>query len=84
MGPDGDSHVREGVRPADGVGHGVVYPAVGPPVSQAAVVGHPRDKQVMSVALREDVAAPGGEVRGLAVALREGDGSLLQQGTSRA
>lgn len=83
VGPDRDGHVGKGVGSGDGLGHSVVYPAVGPPVPQAAVVGHPRDEEMVVEAVRDDVTAPGGEDGVLAVPLREGDRSLLQSRTSR-
>ena len=81
--PDRDGHVGEGVGPSDSLGHAVVYPAVGPPLPQAAVVGHPRDEEMVVEAVRDDVTAPGGEDGMLAVPLRKGYWSLLQQRTSR-
>ena len=53
-------------------------PAVRPPVTETAVVCHPRDEQVEGVGLPDYVRPPGGEARLLSVALREADRQLLQ------
>ena len=76
--PDWESHVREGVGPGHVGTHGMLDPAVGPPVTETAVVCHPRDEQVEGVGLPDYVRPPGGEARFLSVALREADRQLLQ------
>ena len=84
--PDRQSHVSEGVGPRQVGTHSVVDPAVGPPVTETAVVGHPGDKQVIGLCLilPEEVPSPGGELRQLSIALREADRQLLQGGAAGA
>ena len=84
--PDRQSDVSEGEGPGHVGTHSVVYPAVGPPVAETAVVRHPGDKQVVGLCLMfpEDVPSPGGELRQLSIALREADRQLLQDGAAGA
>ena len=90
MSPDRQSHVREGVGTCDVGTDSVVYPAVSSPVTETAVVCHPRDKHVESLRLRlrlrlsEYSCSPGRGVRQLPVTLGETHRQLLQDGAGGA